>query len=162
AASNQFQPDGSFRPATTPRPVHLLRRGDINQPQAAAKPGALSCVHGLRARFELSDVNDEGSRRAAFARWVTDPRNVLTWRSMVNRVWQYHFGRGIVDTPNDFGRMGTPPTHPELLDWLAATFLESGGSLKLLHRLLVTSSAYRQASQVRPEFAAVDGDNHFL
>ena len=70
----------------------------------------------------------------------------LTWRSIVNRVWHYHFGRGIVDTPNDFGRNGAPPTHPELLDWLAVEFRDGGGSLKKLHRLIVLSAAYRQSS----------------
>ena len=85
---------------------------------------------GLDASFDLADPEDEGSRRAALARWLTDPANALTWRSIVNRVWHYHFGRGIVDTPNDFGRMGAPPTHPELLDWLAVEFRDDGGSLK--------------------------------
>ncbi len=98
----------------------------------------------------------------ALARWATDSKNVLTWRSIVNRVWQYHFGRGIVDTPNDFGRMGTPPTHPELLDWLTVTFQEHGQSLKFLHRLLVTSSTYRQSSRNDPKFAEIDGDNRWL
>jgi len=110
----------------------------------------------------LTNAADEGSRRAALARWATDSRNVLTWRSIVNRVWQYHFGRGIADTPNDFGRMGTPPTHPELLDWLTVSFLEHGQSLKCLHRMLVTSSAYRQSSRNDATFAAIDGDNRYL
>jgi hypothetical protein len=139
-----------------------LKRGDINQPGAAAEPGALACVHGLESRFSLADVNNEGSRRAALARWVSHSKNVLTWRSIVNRVWQYHFGRGIVDSPNDFGRMGALPTHPELLDWLTVTFQEQGGSLKFLHRLLVTSAAYRQASGGNPKFAEIDGDNRYL
>ena len=73
------------------------------------------------------------------ARWLTDRDNGLVWRSIVNRVWHYHFGRGIVNTPNDFGRMGATPTHPELLDWLAIWFRDRGGSLKDLHRLILTS-----------------------
>jgi mono/diheme cytochrome c family protein len=162
AATNQFQPDGSFRPATTPRPVHILKRGDINRPGPAAEPGALGCLPELNALFDLADANNEGSRRVALARWVVDPKNVLAWRSIVNRVWQYHFGRGIVDTPNDFGRMGALPTHPELLDWLTVAFQEHGGSLKFLHRLLVTSSTYRQASRGDPGYADVDGDNRYL
>src|SRR6185436_8855051 len=105
-----------------------LKRGDINKPGALAVPGALSCMTEAASRFELRDANDEGTRRAALAKWITDPRNTLTWRSIVNRVWHYHFGRGIVDSPNDFGQMGGRPTHPELLDWLAMYFLESGGS----------------------------------
>ena len=162
AATNDFKPLGSFRPAAAPREVRFLNRGDINQPGAAAEPGALACVHGLESRFTLADANNEGSRRAALARWIADPKNVLTWRSIVNRVWQYHFGRGIVDSPNDFGRMGAQPTHPELLDWLTVTFQEQGGSLKFLHKLLVSSAAYRQASGNAPKFAEIDGDNRYL
>jgi hypothetical protein len=93
---------------------------------------------------------------------MTDRKNVLTWRSIVNRIWHYHFGRGIVDTPNDFGQMGSPPSHPELLDWLATTFLETGGSMKQLHRMIVTSAVYRQSSQHNPRFAEIDADNRYL
>src|SRR5207302_11236962 len=110
----------------------------------------------------LADPDDEGGRRAALARWVTDPRNGLAWRSVVNRVWHYHFGRGLVDTPNDFGRMGSPPTHPELLDWLAVTFRDEGGSLKRLHRLIVMSAAYQQSSRHDEACATLDADNRFL
>ena len=162
SATNDFQPDGTFRPAKTPREVQILQRGDINKPGAAAAPGALACVEGLDSQFSLAEPNGEGSRRVAMAHWVVDHKNVLAWRSIVNRVWQYHFGRGIVDSPNDFGRMGAPPTHPELLDWLAVTFQEQRGSLKFLHRLLVTSSTYRQSSQTIPKFAEIDGDNRYL
>ncbi len=162
AAAHDFKPEGNFRPAPTPRPIFVLKRGDVGKPQDEARPGALTCVPGLEARFRLADPNAEGTRRAALARWVSDPKNVLTWRSIVNRVWQHHFGRGIVDTPSDFGRMGTPPTHPELLDYLATTCLEEGGSLKSLHRSIVTSSVYRQTSRHETKAAAVDGDNKFL
>jgi hypothetical protein len=162
AGAHDFQPDGSFKPAPKPRPVHVLKRGDINRPGARALPGALSMIPGLEHRFNLADPDDEGGRRAALARWLTDPKNVLAWRSIVNRVWHYHFGRGLVDTPNDFGRMGSLPSHPELLDWLAATFLESGGSLKRLHRLIVTSAVYRQSSWHQPRFAEIDVDNRSL
>ncbi len=162
AAAHDFRPDGSFKPAGKPRPVYVLKRGDINKPGDEAKPGTLACVPGLEARFSLANLDDEGSRRAALARWVTDPKNVLTWRSIVNRVWHFHFGRGIVDTPGDFGRMGARPTHPELLDWLAADFVDHDESLKHLHRLIVTSAAYRQSSRHEPRFAAIDNDNHYL
>jgi hypothetical protein len=162
AGANDFQPDGSFKPAGKPRPIHLLKRGDINRPGAKAVPGTLSCVPGLESRFRLANPNDEGSRRVALARWLTDRKNVLAWRSIVNRIWHYHFGRGIVDTPNDFGQMGSPPTHPELLDWLAAKFLETGGSIKQLHRLIVTSAVYRQSSRHNPRCAEIDGDNRSL
>jgi mono/diheme cytochrome c family protein len=162
SAANDFTPDGSFIPAKTPRPVHVLKRGDIHRPGETATPGALGCVSGLPARFRLDDPNNEGARRAALARWMTDPRNPLTWRSIVNRVWQSHFGRGFVDTPNDFGRLGALPTHPELLDWLAATFLETGGSLKQLHRLIVTSAVYQQSAQHNARYARLDSDNLYL
>jgi hypothetical protein len=162
AAASDFKPDGSFKPSGKPRPVHVLKRGDINKPGAEAQPGALACVPGLEARFRLDRPDDEGSRRAELARWMSDPRNVLTWRSIVNRVWHYHFGKGIVETPGDFGRMGAKPTHPELLDWLAADFQQHGGSLKYLHRLIATSAAYRQSSRHEPRFAEVDNDNRYL
>jgi hypothetical protein len=162
AATSDFKPDGSFKPAGKPREVRMLKRGDISKPGPEAKPGALECVSGLEARFKLADPTNEGSRRVALARWVSDPRNPLTWRSIVNRVWHYHFGRGIVDTPNDFGHMGAQPTHPELLDWLAVSLQEHDGSLKWLHKLMVTSAVYRQSSRHDPRFAASDGDNRYL
>jgi cytochrome c553 len=162
AGTSDFKPQGSFKPVKGCRPIHVLRRGDINNPGEAVTPGALSCLPGLEAHFKRTHPDDEGSRRAALAKWLTDPKNVLTWRSIVNRVWHYHFGRGIVDTPNDFGRMGATPTHPELLDWLALHFRDQGGSLKKLHRLIVTSAAYRQSSSHRADCARVDADNHYL
>ncbi len=162
AAANDFKPDGNFRPAKTPRPIHVLYRGDISKPRQEAAPGALACMPELEHHFRRIEPKSEGSRRAALARWISDPKNVLTWRSIVNRIWHYHFGRGIVATPNDLGRMGALPTHPELLDWLAADFQESGGSLKRLHRLIVTSAVYRQASRHQSNYAAIDGDNHYL
>jgi hypothetical protein len=162
AAAAEFEPDASHKPPGGPRPVHVLRRGDIHQPGNSAVPGTLSCVVGLPARFAGTLHDGESARRAALARWITDPNNPLTWRSIVNRVWHDHFGRGLVATPNDFGRMGANPSHPELLDWLAATFLESGGSIHTLDRLIVTSAVYRQSSQTNPEFAAKDGDNVYL
>jgi mono/diheme cytochrome c family protein len=162
AAASDFQPEGSFKPAKTPRPVFVLRRGDVSQPLEAAVPGALSCLAGLPKEFALAKADDEGSRRVALAKWLTDPANVLAWRSVVNRVWHYHFGRGLVDTPNDLGHMGSLPSHPELLDWLAARFLTQGGSLKQLHRLIVTSATYQQASQYNDDYARIDADNRFL
>ena len=151
--------DGTFRPAPPARPVYLLKRGEITRPGKEVAPGAVAAVP---ARFTLSGPNDEGQRRAALAHWLTDPANPLPYRVMANRVWHYHFGKGIVDTPNDFGRMGGPPSHPQLLDWLACELRDNGGSLKKLHRLIVSSQAYRQSSRHDEASAAVDGDNRLL
>ncbi len=162
AAASDFIPDGSHKPPGGPRPVHVLKRGDIHTPGAAALPGTLACVRALPGRFELANPRNEGSRRAALAKWLSDPRNPLTYRSIVNRLWQHHFGHGIVDTPNDFGRMGSMPTHPELLDWLAARFLAEGGSLKRMVRLIVTSAVYRQSTRYDRHAAEIDADNRLL
>lgn len=162
AAAEDFAPIGAFTPTKLPRPVHLLERGSVAMPKQLMGPGALACIRGLDSTFNLPDPNNEGQRRAALARWLTDPKNVLLRRSIVNRVWQYHFGQGIVDSPNDFGRMGSKPSHPELLDWLAIWFMQHGESIKALHRLIVTSAAYRQTSADNPEFSKIDGDNRLL
>ncbi|MCH1510469.1 MAG: DUF1549 and DUF1553 domain-containing protein, partial [Akkermansiaceae bacterium] len=131
----------------SPKVIHLLRRGDINKPIREVEPGALSAIKALPGRFDLPNPKDESARRAALANWLTHHDNPLTWRSIVNRVWHYHFGRGLSDTPNDFGRMGSKPTHPELLDWLAVWFRdEAKGSLKKLHRLILTSETWQQSS----------------
>ncbi len=164
AAASDFEPDGGLKPPSGPRPVHRLHRGDIRQPRELATPGALSFLPDLPARFDLPSDADESARRAALARWLTDARNPLTWRSLVNRVWQQHFGRGLAAMPNDFGHMGEVPTHPELLDWLAVEFRDGGRSLKRLHRLLVTSETYRQAatSPTADRAMAVDPENRLL
>lgn len=145
------------------RPIFLLNRGDVRKPGKEVEPGALSCVPSLPGRF--TGLHSEGERRAALAHWITDKSNPLTWRSIVNRVWQYHFGRGLVETPNDFGRMGMEPTHPELLDWLAVEFRDGGQSIKALHKLIVTSATYRQVSTVssdQSEASRRDSDNQWL
>jgi len=130
-----------------PRVIRVLARGDLDKPGVEAGPGALSAIAALPGRFALADPADEAARRAALADWIAHPDNPLTWRSIVNRVWHYHFGTGLCDTPSDFGRMGGVPSHPELLDWLAIWFRdEAAGSLKKLHRLLATSAAYRRRS----------------
>ena len=163
AVTRDFPPRGSFKPAPTPRPIHLLHRGDLNQPGERVGPGALSCVPGLPGELAVAEGAEESNRRAALALWLTEKRNALTWRSIVNRVWYHHFGRGLCDTPNDFGRMGGTPSHPELLDWLAAWFRdEAQGSLKALHRLIVTSDTYRQSAGHRSDAAEVDPDNRLL
>jgi cytochrome c553 len=160
-ATSDFDPVGSFKPAKGPRPVHMLVRGEVTKPANEALPAVLSCVRGP-ASLSIANPQDEGQRRAALAKWLTDRENVLTWRSIVNRVWHYLFGRGIVNTPNDFGQLGASPTHPELLDWLAIWFRNRGGSLKELHRLIVTSETYRQSSTHNAEYAKIDADNAYL
>ncbi|HLY12533.1 MAG TPA: PSD1 and planctomycete cytochrome C domain-containing protein [Planctomycetota bacterium] len=162
AAANDFAPIAKFSPARTPRPIFVLKRGDVTKPGEEATPGGLACVPGLSPVFAVADPADEGARRAALAAWLVDPKNVLTWRTIVNRVWHHHFGRGIADSPNDLGRMGAAPTHPELLDWLAVEFRDGGGSLKKLHRLIVTSAVYRQTSTGRPDLAKGDAPNLYL
>lgn len=162
AAAHDFAPQGAFTPAHEPRPVYLLARGDVRSPKELMSPGAVACVSGPAAELPIDNPAGEGQRRAALARWLTDSANALVRRSIVNRVWQYHFGKGIVDTPNDFGRMGSLPSHPELLDWLAGWFVERGESLKALHRLIVTSSVYRQVSAENREHAKVDASNRLL
>ncbi|APW59272.1 PSD1 and planctomycete cytochrome C domain-containing protein [Paludisphaera borealis] len=155
AASSSAENERGIVAITTPRVIRVLRRGDLDAPGPEAAPGALSAVSSLKGRFDQVARDDEAGRRVALAEWLADDRNPLTWRSIANRVWQYHFGRGLSDAPGDFGRMGDPPSHPELLDWLAVE-LRDGGSMKRLHRLICTSAAYRRASVHRDDAEAVD------
>jgi len=142
-------------------PTHLLKRGDWRHPGPEVAPGFLSALDDRSAQVPVpkADATTTG-RRTVLARWLTSPDNPLTARVMVNRLWQGHFGRGLVGTPGDFGAQGEPPTHPELLDWLATEFVARGWSLKAMHRLMVTSAAYRQASIAGPQ--AADPDNRLL
>ena len=146
----------------TPRPIYDLKRGDVEQHAEQVSAGPLSCLPNLQAAFATDKGAGEGEQRARLANWLTDKRNPLTWRSIVNRVWHYHFGRGLVDTPNDFGRNGSLPSNAALLDWMASEFRDHGQSIKALNRLIVTSSAYRQKS-INPEVNGdVDADNRLL
>ena len=145
-----------------PRPIFILKRGDVGSPDKEVGPGTLPFAKELASQFILPADAPEGARRVALAKWITDNRNPLTWRVIVNRVWHYHFGRGLSDTPSDFGRMGSLPTHPELLDWLAVDFRDGGQSLKRLHRLIVTSATYRQTSLGNPANEKIDTSNAFL
>lgn len=145
-----------------PREVRVLDRGDVTKPLDPVKPGTVPGIVGESGAFDLEDDHTEGDRRVALANWIIDSRNVLTWRSIVNRVWQGHFGTGLVETSNDFGRLGGTPSHPELLDWLAVEFRDGGGSLKDLHRLIVTSATYKQSSRGVDGNQSVDGSNRFL
>ncbi len=160
AIADVFEPDAGLRPPPGVREVRVLKRGEIGRAGDVARPGALGCVSGMASRFAVPGDAPEGERRAALARWLVDRDNALTWRSAVNRAWHHHFGRGIVATPNDFGRMGATPTHPELLDWLATWFRdEARGSMKALHRLLVTSAAYRRSSRAGAATLEKDAGN---
>jgi len=143
---------GTF--AAKPEPTHRLHRGDPIQKRDEVKPNALSAVPVV---FRMDSVpssvtktsrllSEDEQRRLTLAQWIVNPTNPLTARVMVNRIWQYHFGEGLVKTPSDFGANGARPTHPELLDWLAAEFIEHGWSIKHMHRLIVTSATYRQKS----------------
>jgi hypothetical protein len=171
-----------------PEPTHRLQRGDAMQQREVVEPGVLSAVKiafrvekhrtdgadpsGLAPRGE--PLTSDQQRRLALARWIADPANPLPARVMVNRIWQHHFGEGLVSTPSDFGKKGAAPSHPELLDWLAAEFAAPTvpttreeknlvpWSIKHLHRLLVTSTAYRQASASRPEGGAIDAGSRLL
>ncbi len=163
AAATEFTPRGTFVPTHgRPRTVHLLKRGNEKDPGAEVGPGACGYIPQLGSRFQLDAAAGEGARRASLAKWLINKKNPLTWRSIVNRIWQYHFGRGIVDSPNDFGRIGALPTHPVLLDWLASTFRDGRQSIKDLHRLICTSAVYRQASSGNAKFERIDGANEYL
>ena len=158
--------NGSFRgtgpDGGQPRPIFVLERGDVTQPREEVAPGTVPLIPGSPSVFPLARDAPESARRAALARWLTDAQNPLTWRVIVNRVWHGHFGRGLVETGNDFGHMGALPSHPELLDWLACEFRDGRRSLKDLHRLVVTSATYRQACADNPAAAAIDAENRLL
>ena len=146
------------QPATADMPVHV--GGDVYRTSGDAVPrGVPRLFDHLLPRPTISTSE---SGRLELARWLTDPRHPLTSRVMANRIWQWHFGRGIVATPSDFGTRGEPPTHPELLDWLAAEFMQSGWSMKHLHRLILTSSTYRQSAIGNGQSAISDPENKLL
>jgi len=163
AAATHFTGAGGFMPTLgKPRPIFVLHRGSEKNPRQEVGPGTVQFLPDLEGRFKLKPDDNEGERRAALVRWIIDDKNPLTWRSAINRVWHYHFGVGLVDTPNDFGQMGSKPSHPELLDWLAVEFRDKGQSLKHLHRLIVLSNTYRQVAAHNPAAAKVDKDNRLL
>ena len=137
------------------RPTYVFERGDFLQPSDEVQRQTPSFLPPLRARGSRPD-------RLDLARWIVDPNNPLTARVTVNRIWQHHFGRGLVSTDGDFGTHGAEPSHPELLDWLATQFIAGDWSLKALHRLIVTSATYRQASRFRAELSEIDPGNSLL
>jgi hypothetical protein len=148
--------------STNPGASRVLRRGDVGSPGDVVTPTGLSAVPGGEAGFGLAPDAPDAERRIRLADWITHRDNPLFVRVMVNRVWHYHFGQGLVTTPSDFGFNGGRPSHPELLDWLASQFQAMGYRLKPLHRLIVTSATYRQASAPAEANSRIDADNRLL
>ncbi|MDX1927079.1 MAG: DUF1553 domain-containing protein, partial [Pirellulaceae bacterium] len=141
-----------------PPETRRLYRGDPTAPREVVKPGAIESLTSLGLQTDAP----EQQRRVQLANWIASRDNPLTARVMVNRIWQFHFGTGLVDTPSDFGANGTLPTHPDLLDWLACEFMESDWSIKELHRLILTSKTWQQDSRPRADGMAVDASSRLL
>jgi len=145
-----------------PQATHLLLRGNPQQKADIVAAGGLPALNKSAADFGLAVDSPEAERRRKLSQWIVNGNNPLFARTMTNRLWHYHFGRGLVETPNDLGYSGGEPTHPELLDWLAAELIRRQFSLKEMHRLLVSSAAYQQQSFLRPDALSVDADNRLL
>jgi len=145
-----------------PAQGRVLRRGDFNQPGAAVEPDVLAVLAPSDYKLSPRAGYKTSGRRQAFARWLTDPHHPLTARTLVNRLWAHHFGRGLVPTLANLGRAGARPSHPELLDWLATEFVRQGWSMKAMHKLFLTSAAYRQSSAPDAAKSAIDPDNLLL
>jgi len=141
-----------------PEAMFLLHRGDPEQPKSEVVAAVLTSL----GKMELPKNTADPKRRLALAEWIASPENPLTARVMANRIWQGHFGIGLVETSNDFGRAGTKPSHPELLDWLATEFIRSGWSVMQMHRMIVLSATYRQSNRIRMDAQAKDGDVRLL
>jgi hypothetical protein len=153
-------PHGYFMREPTPRPTetHLLLRGQASKPGPQVEPGVPAVLVPAQPKFLPPDEHTS-RRRLTLARWIASPNNPLTARVIVNRVWQFHFGEGLVRTPSDFGVMGEKPTHPELLDWLADWFVREGWSIKKLHRLILTSNTYRMTKSTNADYHEKDPEN---
>ena len=145
----------------TARETFVLARGNPQAKGEKVEPAFPTVLTSAVPRVPRPGEQTSGRRRVV-AEWITDPANPLPWRVIANRIWQYHFGRGIVRSSNNFGYMGTPPTHPELLDWLAAEFLERGGTMKPLHKLILMSNAYQMSAQADAAALAKDPENDLL
>ena len=143
-------------------PFHLFIGGNSQKKGSPVSPASPSTLSEVLPGYELPMDSDEAQRRSELAHWMTSPENPLTLRVLANRLWHYHFGVGIVDTPNDFGYMGGRPTHPKLLDFLALQIRENGWRIKDLHRMIMSSRAYRQSSAHRLAAAEIDGDSRLL
>ncbi len=143
----------ALTPHFVPRETHIFKRGDWRKPGDAVAPGVPASLHPF--------AKDAPSNRLGLAKWIVDKNNPLTARVIVNRIWQEYFGQGLVTTPEDFGSRGERPSHPELLDWLACEFRDSG-SMKRIQRLIVTSATYRQSSRLTPKLQEADPNNRWL
>ncbi|HEY2156322.1 MAG TPA: DUF1553 domain-containing protein, partial [Isosphaeraceae bacterium] len=144
-------------------PVKLLRKGNFKNPGGVVEPGFPSVLAETTPTPSIAPTAPGTTgRRRALAEWLTRPDHPLTARVIVNRLWQWHFGRGLVATPSDFGTQGREPSHPELLDWLATELVARGWSLKAMHRLMVTSATYRQSSTPSPRALELDPENALL
>lgn len=142
------------------KPTHILIRGKASSPGPEVEPSAPGVVAKVQPSFDAGDRTS--GRRLGLAKWIASRENPLTARVIVNRVWQWHFGDGIVRTANDFGVMGDKPSHEELIDWLAVWFMDNGWSLKKLHTLIMSSNTYRMAKSGNPQYSAVDPENRLL
>lgn len=151
---------GNFSQPKEPTRVH--QGGDPMKPLDVVKPSSLEVLSGLLPSFELAENAPESERRLAVANWIASDENALTARVLANRVWHYHFGTGLVDTPSDFGFLGGKPSHPELLDWLASRLITHQWKLKPLHRDILLSQTYRQASTYREDGSRIDKESRLL
>ena len=142
--------------------TRILKRGNPADKGEVIAPGSLAVMSRMLPGFELDPNAPEGARRLALARWIADDRNGLTARVLVNRLWHYHFGRGLVNRPSDFGFNGGHPTHPELLEWMAKRLVELGWRLKPFHREIMLSAVYRQSSKYDAKAAAADSEALYL
>jgi hypothetical protein len=143
-------------------PTYILSKGIWDAPEDEVQPGFLSILDSSPAKIVAPEGAHTTGRRSVLANWLVDPKNPLTARVMVNRIWQYHFGTGIAGTSSDFGVMGDRPSNPQLLDYLAATFVEDGWSVKAMHRRIMLSNVYQESSAHQPEAARIDPDNKLL
>jgi hypothetical protein len=146
----------------TPRESYIHLGGDFSRKGETVTPAVPAALHPLTVSRDAESAERSAPNRLDLARWLVDPKNPLVARVTVNRIWQQYFGKGIVETENDFGAQGITPTHPELLDWLAVEFMEGGWSMKKVHRLIVTSATYRQSSANRPDLRETDPTNRLL
>jgi Protein of unknown function (DUF1553)/Protein of unknown function (DUF1549) len=155
-------PEGQFMidiSAQAP-PTHILRGGSWDSQGDEVQPGFLSILDPTDAK--ITPLANSTGRRSVLASWLTDPKNPLVARVMVNRIWHYHFGRGIAATPGDLGRMGSRPTHPELLDYLASEFVSNGWSIKKMHRMILLSNTYQQSTEFQAKANEADPDNKLM